>query len=138
MITRRRRVVALAGKLGLDDRAVRTLQAVRDRYGPGPLRPLIPFRSVAVLLTPEQVRRVLLGSPEPFAAASREKRGALDHFRPHGPGRELVLFTASTFLATLLEHHDARPIGRFPLDPADPLPRALDAFTIRSTLVPAG
>jgi hypothetical protein len=48
-----------------------------------------------------------------------------------------VLFTASTFLATLLEHHDAHPAGPFPLDHADPLPRALDAFAIRSTLVPA-
>jgi cytochrome P450 len=52
------------------------------------------------------------------------------------PGRELVLFTTSTFLATLLEGHDARPLSPFPLDERRPLPRALDAFTLRFALDP--
>lgn len=84
VIARRRRVVAAAGRLGLDGRAVREMVRLRERYGPGPLVLRLPFRTVALVLDPTDVRRVLLGSPEPFAAASTEKRGALGHFQPRG------------------------------------------------------
>lgn len=84
VIVRRRRTVALAGRLRLDERALRVLRELRDRYGPGPLVLPIPRRPVALLLAPGDVRRVLLGTPEPFAAATREKRGALGHFQPRG------------------------------------------------------
>jgi cytochrome P450 len=84
VIARRRRAVALAGRLGLDGRAVRTMTRLRERYGPGPLVLRLPLRTVALVLEPDDVARVLAGSPEPFAAASREKRGALGHFQPHG------------------------------------------------------
>lgn len=84
VIARRPRAVALAGRLDLDGRAVRLLQRMRERYGSGPLRLRIPGRSVALVLDPDDVARVLDGSPEPFAADTREKRGALGHFQPHG------------------------------------------------------
>lgn len=42
------------------------------------------MRRQAVILAPEDVRRVLDGSPEPFATASDEKRAALAHFQPQG------------------------------------------------------
>ncbi len=83
VITRRPRVVALAGRLGLDDRAVRLLRRMREQYGSGPLRLRIPGRSVALVLG-DDVARVLDGSPDPFAADTREKRGALGQFQPHG------------------------------------------------------
>jgi len=82
-ILRRRRVVGLAGRLRTDDRGVRVLQRMRERYGPGPLRLRVPGRSIAVVLDRPDVERVLSQTPEPFAPASREKRGALGHFQPH-------------------------------------------------------
>ncbi|MBQ6644388.1 MAG: cytochrome P450 [Saccharopolyspora sp.] len=84
VIARRPRMVELAGRLGTDRRSVRLLQEFRRRYGPGPLRLRVPFRSVALVLSPEHVHRVLDGSPEPFALANVEKRGALNHFQPRG------------------------------------------------------
>jgi hypothetical protein len=84
VLLRRPQVVALAERLDADRRAVHLLQRLRTRYGPGPLRLRVPGRSVALVLSPEGVHRVLSGSPEPFAVANREKRGALSHFQPHG------------------------------------------------------
>lgn len=82
VIARRPRMVALAGRLGTDDRGVRALQGLRERHGPGPLRLRLPGRTVVVLLDPADVATVLAGGP--FAPASLEKRGALGHFQPHG------------------------------------------------------
>jgi cytochrome P450 len=84
VIARRRRMVALAGKFDTDRRGVRLLQEIRDRYGAGPVPLRLPGRSVALVLDPADVARVLAGAPEPFAPASWEKRGALRHFQPHG------------------------------------------------------
>ncbi|HEX8485869.1 cytochrome P450 [Sphingomonas sp.] len=83
-IIRRPWMVALAERLDLDRRAVRRLQRLRARHGSGPLMLRLPGRSQAVLLDPAHVRRVLDGSPEPFATASSEKRAALAHFQPEG------------------------------------------------------
>ncbi|GAA4866274.1 cytochrome P450 [Saccharopolyspora cebuensis] len=49
------------------------------------------------------------------------------------PARELVLYSASTFLAVLLRDQDfrLRPFGR--LDPARPLPYGLNPFALRFT-----
>lgn len=83
-VLRRPKVVALAERLDADRRAGRLLRRLRARYGPGPLRLRVPGRSVALILSPEHVRRVLAESPAPFALASREKRAALSHFQPDG------------------------------------------------------
>lgn len=82
-IARRPRVMGLAQRLDLDSRAVREMQRLRDRYGPGPVQ-VLPGRGMALLLDPADVHRVLNGSPQPFSPASREKRGALGHFQPAG------------------------------------------------------
>ncbi len=84
VIARRPRVVALAERLQADDRAVRLLQRLRARYGSGPLLLRVPGRSVALVLDPDEVGRVLVGEPHHFAPANLEKRGALSHFQPHG------------------------------------------------------
>jgi cytochrome P450 len=84
VIARRPSMVALTGALGTDRKTVRMLQNLRKRYGPGPLRLRVPGRSVALVLSPDDVHRVLTESPEPFAMATVEKRGALTHFQPHG------------------------------------------------------
>jgi cytochrome P450 len=84
LIVRRPAVVATAERLGLDRRAIRRLQKLRQRYGAGPLLLRIPARRVAVILEAQHVHRVLAESPEPFSAASTEKVHALGQFQPRG------------------------------------------------------
>lgn len=73
-IVRRPRAVALAQHWDADARAVRQLQRLPIRYGPGPLQLRLPRRRLTLLLEPQQVHWVLNGSPTPFAVATREKR----------------------------------------------------------------
>lgn len=82
-LIRRRGAVHLATWLDLDRRAIRLMQRLRARYGPGPLLLRLPIRNQALLLDEKDARRVLHETPKPFAAASREKRAALRHFEPH-------------------------------------------------------
>jgi len=84
VIIRRPRVVAVAEHLELDRRAVRRMQKMRNRYGPGPVLLRVPVRNQAMILDPGHVRYVLDNSPEPFSTASSEKRAALSHFEPKG------------------------------------------------------
>ncbi|MFG2041796.1 cytochrome P450 [Dactylosporangium sp. NPDC048998] len=83
-IRRRNRVVRLVRRLDLDRRGARLLRGLRARHGDGPLRLALPGRPVALVLDEAGVERVLAGSPEPFALATREKVAALRHFQPHG------------------------------------------------------
>lgn len=84
VIARRPRVVALAERLDLDRRAVRTVQQLHRRHGDGPVQLAVPGRRVALVLGGRDAHRVLHESPEPFSLATREKQGALDQFQPHG------------------------------------------------------
>ncbi|MGC0250522.1 cytochrome P450 [Pseudactinotalea sp. Z1748] len=81
---RRPLMMLLSQKAGLDKQAVRTMQHLRDRYGPGPVQVRLPGRRFTFVLEPDQVHRVLNESPEPFSPSTREKRGALGHFQPEG------------------------------------------------------
>jgi cytochrome P450 len=82
VIVRRPSVVSLAARLDLDAKAIRRLQLLRDKYGSGPLILRVPLRRHAVILDPDDVIRVLEGSPDPFSPASVEKEAALAHFEP--------------------------------------------------------
>lgn len=83
-ITRRPRVVGLVERLDADTKAVQVLQEFRDTYGPGPVQVRLPGRRLVFCLEPDQVHRVLAGTPVPFRADTREKRAALGHFQPAG------------------------------------------------------
>lgn len=84
-IHRRRMMMSLAERLNFDGRATRRMQLLRQRYGAGPLLfHTPPGRNQALILHPDHVKRVLDGSPEPFATASQEKHAALSHFQPRG------------------------------------------------------
>jgi cytochrome P450 len=83
-IIRRHRVAAVGERVDADRRLVRTLQRLRASYGAGPLALRLPVRRIVVLLSDDDVRRVLAESPEPYATATREKRAALARFEPHG------------------------------------------------------
>jgi cytochrome P450 len=82
ILIRRRPAVALAVALQTDRVAVRHIARLRARRGAGPLVMRLPGRDQAIVLHPKDVRRVLEETPEPFSAASREKRAALSHFEP--------------------------------------------------------
>jgi cytochrome P450 len=84
VIARRPAVVGLLERVAADRRAVARLQVIRARHGGGPAVLRIPGRQIALVLSPPDVWRVLDETPEPFAAATREKRGALEHFQPDG------------------------------------------------------
>jgi cytochrome P450 len=84
VIIRRPAAVAMAERFGLDTTAVNQVRALRDRYGTDPIPLKVPGRSFVLIMSPEDVGRVLEGSPEPFALATREKTAALAHFQPHG------------------------------------------------------
>ncbi|MDT0164004.1 cytochrome P450 [Actinotalea sp. AC32] len=82
VIVRRPPVVRALAARDADRRAVRLLQRLRRTYGTGPLRLPVPGRRMVVLLDPGDVHRVLAETPDPFTAATREKRAALGHFEP--------------------------------------------------------
>jgi cytochrome P450 len=82
VIIRRPTMLAIADRLDLDRRAIRGMQRLRREYGSGPVVLRIPGRSLAVILDPEDVHRVLAQSPDPFATATPEKTAALAHFEP--------------------------------------------------------
>ncbi|GAB3584667.1 cytochrome P450 [Amycolatopsis endophytica] len=84
VIKRRPRVMSALEKMQADASAVRVMQRLRGRHGEGLLRLAVPGRSFALVLSPEDVGRVLAGSPEPFTPANLEKRAALSQFQPHG------------------------------------------------------
>ncbi|MEX0791901.1 MAG: cytochrome P450 [Pirellulaceae bacterium] len=81
-IMRRPTMMMWAETLDLAGLGVLTLRSLRDKYGDGPLMVQMPFRHQAVILDPEDLRRVIDGSPEPFALASVAKQAALAHFEP--------------------------------------------------------
>ncbi|MCC3762047.1 cytochrome P450 [Glycomyces sp. TRM65418] len=83
-VKRRRVPMALAERFQADRAAIRLLTRLRERHGPGPLRLRVPKRSVAVVLAPGDVGRLLRESPEPFTPDSVEKHAALGKFQPHG------------------------------------------------------
>jgi cytochrome P450 len=75
-------MLAIADRLDLDRRAIRGMQRLRREYGSGPVLLRIPGRSLAVIIDPEDVHRILAESPEPFATATPEKTASLAHFEP--------------------------------------------------------
>lgn len=85
VIIRRPWMVSLVERLDLDSRAVRRMQRLRRAHASGPLL-IGPYRQRywALVLSPDHVRRVLEGSPDPFATATAEKIAALSHFEPKG------------------------------------------------------
>ncbi|PMR73599.1 cytochrome P450 [Billgrantia endophytica] len=82
VIIRRPRVVGMAERMALDERAVRRVQKLNKKYGKGPLLLKVPGKSMALILDPDDANRVLDESPEPFATAEQAKRSALAHFEP--------------------------------------------------------
>ncbi len=81
-IIRRPKIVSAVERLGLEARAVKRMQTMAEKYGRGPLMLPVPGRTMATVLDPNHVHRILEESPEPFATAETLKVHALKHFEP--------------------------------------------------------
>lgn len=81
-IYRRDLGVRMGAALDLDRRGVARMQALRRRYGDGPVVVAIGPRKHALILSVDDAARVLAETPEPFATDTLEKHAALAHFEP--------------------------------------------------------
>lgn len=97
VIVRRPLMTGLVTGLDADRRAVSVLRGLRERHGDDPLPLRLAGRRTALVLSAEDVGRLLRETPEPFSPGGMEKRGALSHFEPHG---------------VLVSDHSARPVRR--------------------------
>lgn len=104
-IVRRPRLTAWAERHQTDRELRRVLTVLRDRYDGAPLALRLGPRRLVLVTTPDDVRRVLDGTPDAYTAASIEKRGALAHFQPRG-----LLLSGRT------ERHRRRPLNEGALD----------------------
>lgn len=84
VINRRRSGMAMVARTGWDARGVADAERLHREYGAGPVLLLTRPRRVALILDPDDARRVLAGTPRPFSPAPPEKRAALGQFQPHG------------------------------------------------------
>ncbi len=83
LFRRRRSAVALAARTGADSLAASFMASLKRSYGDGPLWIRVAKDEVLLLLGRDPIRRVLEGSPDPFAADPEPKRTAMSHFQPH-------------------------------------------------------
>lgn len=110
VLLRRPRAMALLTRSNAERYMVDTLRDLRRRHGDDPLMLSVPMRRVALVLAPEDVDRILEGTPDPFSPAGAEKESALSPFQPHG---------------VLISDHEARnsrrPANAEALRPGEPL-----------------
>ncbi|MEH3156532.1 MAG: cytochrome P450 [Gordonia paraffinivorans] len=84
VIRRRAPVMQLLERLDADAATLSTVRALRREFGGRPVRLDLPGRAIVLVLDPDDVGRVLDGSPSPFTPANREKVAALSPFQPRG------------------------------------------------------
>lgn len=84
IILRRPTIVRWLQASGLERLGVAALQRVRARHGSGPAILKLGVRDEAVLVAPDDVRRLLDETPVPFSPDTREKHATLAHFEPAG------------------------------------------------------
>jgi cytochrome P450 len=82
LFRRRPAAVGIATRLDLDGRAVRLMEGLRSRYGPGPVWIRVMTDRALLCLDVADVARTLDGSPHPFASDPAAKRKGMTHFQP--------------------------------------------------------
>jgi cytochrome P450 len=78
----RRRATQVATALDVDGRAIGLIGELRRKHGPGPVWVRAGGDQALLLTSVDDVRRVLEGSPEPFAPDPEAKRRGMQHFQP--------------------------------------------------------
>jgi cytochrome P450 len=82
LFRRRRRAVGAATRVDVDGRAIGVIDGLRRNHGDGPVWVRVGTDRMLLVLATADVRRVLDGSPEPFAADPEAKRKGMSHFQP--------------------------------------------------------
>jgi cytochrome P450 len=82
LFRRRRSAVAVATRAGADGLAVGFVASLKRSYGDGPVWIRVAKDEALLLLGRGPIRRVLEGSPDPFAADPKPKRSGMSHFQP--------------------------------------------------------
>jgi cytochrome P450 len=82
LFRRRRRAVSAATSIDVDRRAAATIAGLRDGHGSGPIWVKAGGDRMLLALATADIRRVLEGSPEPFAPDPDAKRRGMSHFQP--------------------------------------------------------
>jgi cytochrome P450 len=82
LFRRRPGAVAVAARLDLDGRAIRLMEGLRGRYGPGPVWIRVMADRALLCLDVADVALTLDGSPHPFASDPPAKRKGMGHFQP--------------------------------------------------------
>ena len=80
---RRRRAVAVAAAINVDGQAVGLLAGFKRKTGGKPIWVRVISDRALLLLDADDVRRVLEGSPDPFASDPAAKKKGMAHFQPH-------------------------------------------------------
>jgi cytochrome P450 len=82
LFRRRETVVTAMSPLDLDGRVVELIDDLHHAAGDGPVWLHLLTDRALLLLAPGDIRRVLDGSPDPFAADPPTKRKGMGHFQP--------------------------------------------------------
>src|SRR5437867_2737383 len=82
LFRRRERAVGLATRANVDRWAVGLLSGMRRSYDGGPVWVRVVRDPALLLLSVEDIRRVLEGSPDPFASDPEAKRKGMSAFQP--------------------------------------------------------
>jgi cytochrome P450 len=82
LFSRRPAAQSKATRLNVDGQAIGLLETLRRSHGPGPLWVRLVNKPALLVLTPEDIERVLGGSPDPFASDPEGKRNGMGTFQP--------------------------------------------------------
>jgi cytochrome P450 len=82
LFRRRRRAVGAATRVDVDGRAIGVIDGIRRNHGDGPVWVRVGTDRMLLVTATADVRRVLEGSPRPFAADPEAKRKGMSHFQP--------------------------------------------------------
>ena len=82
LFRRRRTAVAIATRTGADRLAIGLMAGLKRSHGEGPVWIRVATDEALLLLGRGPIRRVLEGSPDPFAADPDPKKSGMSHFQP--------------------------------------------------------
>jgi len=117
LFRRRRSAVAVAVRTGVDGHAIAFMAGLKRHYGPGPVWIRVAKDEALLLFSSADIRRVLGGSPDPFASDPEPKRRGMAHFQPDA----LTISRGRVW-------EDRRRFTETVLDTGQPLHRLSDRF----------
>jgi hypothetical protein len=82
LFRRRRSAVAVASRTGADKLAAGFMAGLKRSHGEGPVWIRVGKDQALLLMGEQPIRRVLEGSPEPFASDPEPKKSGMAHFQP--------------------------------------------------------